>query len=58
MSLNAETKAAIVADYAQCENDTGSPSPCYLSQFRLLSVPELSSSLLYECLRRDMIGVE
>ena len=25
MSLNAETKAAIVADYAQCENDTGSP---------------------------------
>lgn len=25
MSLNAEIKAAIVADYAQCENDTGSP---------------------------------
>ncbi len=25
MSLNAETKAAIVADYAQCANDTGSP---------------------------------
>ncbi|MGF1764809.1 30S ribosomal protein S15 [Aliivibrio kagoshimensis] len=25
MSLNAETKAAIVAEYAQCENDTGSP---------------------------------
>ncbi len=25
MSLNAETKAAIVADYAQGANDTGSP---------------------------------
>ncbi|MEZ8143750.1 30S ribosomal protein S15 [Enterovibrio norvegicus FF-33] len=25
MSLNAETKAAIVADYAQGTNDTGSP---------------------------------
>lgn len=25
MSLNAETKAAIVADYAQSEGDTGSP---------------------------------
>ncbi|RXJ73813.1 30S ribosomal protein S15 [Veronia nyctiphanis] len=25
MSLNAETKAAIVAEYAQGENDTGSP---------------------------------
>ncbi|EFH76601.1 ribosomal protein S15 [Vibrio cholerae MAK 757] len=25
MSLNAETKAAIVAEYARCENDTGSP---------------------------------
>ena len=25
MSLNAETKAAIVAEYARCEGDTGSP---------------------------------
>ncbi|MCV5855515.1 30S ribosomal protein S15, partial [Escherichia coli] len=25
MSLNAETKAAIVAEYAQSEGDTGSP---------------------------------
>ena len=25
MSLNAETKAQIVADYARCANDTGSP---------------------------------
>ncbi len=25
MSLNAETKASIVVEYARCENDTGSP---------------------------------